>query len=147
MDWVHCNTCYITPLLSSDKCFFLTSCGHIICSVCKKREQKGRCCTCRKTCNFVELKKPLPPQVDIWMNDPINSIIKIKNVVKFQDLNRKKMLSGALKKAEVRLIRIEEKFQAVLQENQRLKAVLSQLQSDQCTGIPSSHNDMVLIYL
>ena len=32
------------------------------------------------------------------MNDPINSIIKIKNVVKFQDLNRKKMLSGALKK-------------------------------------------------
>ena len=40
----------------------------------------------------------LPPQVDIWMTHPINSIIKIKNVVKFQDLNRKKMLSGALKK-------------------------------------------------
>ncbi|XP_078497484.1 E3 ubiquitin-protein ligase RNF212B isoform X2 [Lissotriton helveticus] len=59
MDWFHCNRCFCR----GGTAFSITSCGHILCEKCVKRDN---CTVCRATCKYLILSENLKPQEKMY---------------------------------------------------------------------------------
>jgi hypothetical protein len=124
MDWIHCNNCYTRPTPDGQIKFIFTSCGHILCTSCKSNGESCRVCNAK--CNCIPLARPLPPQVELCMTDPMATLNKVNQVYQFQMSNRERLHSHALKEAEQVLAKLEQKHQLLYKENCYLKSVLHQ---------------------
>uniref|UniRef100_A0AAQ5XSJ0 RING-type domain-containing protein n=1 Tax=Amphiprion ocellaris TaxID=80972 RepID=A0AAQ5XSJ0_AMPOC len=51
--WVCCNSCFFPP--GADRKVAVTSCGHIICSVCYQKGKQGKCLICSAQCQVSPL--------------------------------------------------------------------------------------------
>jgi len=71
LNFLHCNSCSLPFSLVSDqdgkdrhKPFYLTSCGHVFCNVCRSSKTRPTCFACNATSpQTVELQSPMKDQV------------------------------------------------------------------------------------
>jgi hypothetical protein len=101
MDWLHCNCCFKTPAQAKAS-FFITSCGHVVCSKCAKKNLHTTtpttadiCRACKKKATLTEVNRTLPKEQQIFFRDPkdlqTEYAANMKKVVEFQSYHRSRL--------------------------------------------------------
>ncbi|KAM9795608.1 putative E3 SUMO-protein ligase RNF212 [Neosynchiropus ocellatus] len=52
-NWICCNSCFVFP--TNERRLAVTSCGHVVCSVCYQRSKPGECLICNTSCRISPL--------------------------------------------------------------------------------------------
>ncbi|XP_068563018.1 probable E3 SUMO-protein ligase RNF212 isoform X2 [Cebidichthys violaceus] len=93
--WVCCNSCFLSP--SADRQLAVTTCGHVICSVCYQKGKPGKCLICSAKCQVSSLSDKSSAEVKALFSD-INSVAtkhmtEISKVITFQARHQKRLLT------------------------------------------------------
>uniref|UniRef100_A0A915BUX3 RING-type domain-containing protein n=1 Tax=Parascaris univalens TaxID=6257 RepID=A0A915BUX3_PARUN len=93
-EWLHCNVCCRIPNARGEVAFFFTSCGHILCKICKA-DQTGQCRVCGRGAKFLEINHKLPANILLFFRDPKDLLEQyVKNVTRvlnFQSGHRNRL--------------------------------------------------------
>ncbi|XP_061644503.1 probable E3 SUMO-protein ligase RNF212 [Phyllopteryx taeniolatus] len=125
--WVCCNACFLPP--SSERRMALTSCGHVVCSVCYHKGQQSKCLICNNKCQVSSLTDQSRPEVKALFAN-INSVAnkhlsEIRKVLMFQAKHGRKLQAHYQKRNE----KLEEGWLKMKQEMQHMAKKLNE-QSD-----------------
>ncbi|XP_047441474.1 probable E3 SUMO-protein ligase RNF212 isoform X3 [Mugil cephalus] len=93
--WVCCNSCFLSP--SADRKLAVTSCGHIICSLCYQKGKQGECLICSAKCQVLALSDKSSSDVKDMFSD-INLVAskyltEFSKVIAFQTRHQKRLLT------------------------------------------------------
>ncbi|XP_076878602.1 putative E3 SUMO-protein ligase RNF212 isoform X4 [Brachyhypopomus gauderio] len=66
-NWICCNSCFKCP--GAERQLAVTSCGHVICSVCFPKGQKGECLICKAKCQLSPLSDKSSSEVKALFSD------------------------------------------------------------------------------
>ncbi|TYJ55100.1 hypothetical protein B9479_004238 [Cryptococcus floricola] len=150
LDYAECALCHdaLTEGALRGRHFWMTSCGHILCSAEEHDHQAGICTFCNKKMeNFLIQQGSLPPEHEMWFQNGIsllsNAIDDMKRsmknsataqrVVGFQYREMKRSIlhyKTVLKEKEERIGVIEREQEALLSENYELHERLAKAQSE-----------------
>ncbi|XP_069576154.1 probable E3 SUMO-protein ligase RNF212 [Brachyistius frenatus] len=116
--WVCCNSCFLSP--SAERKLAVTTCGHIVCSVCYQKGQQGKCLICSASCQISALSDKSGSDVKALFSD-INVVAnkhfaEISKVVMFQARHQKRLLTYYQQRNE----KLEEAYVKVKQEVQQM---------------------------
>uniref|UniRef100_A0A0M3HUH6 RING-type domain-containing protein n=1 Tax=Ascaris lumbricoides TaxID=6252 RepID=A0A0M3HUH6_ASCLU len=93
--WVHCNVCYRLPSQNNKVSFYLTSCGHLLCSNCNNVEKSKHCPVCKRRATVLELNRNLRADLQIFFRNPkdlLQQYLKnLKDVLTFQSTQRSRL--------------------------------------------------------
>ncbi|XP_054648002.1 probable E3 SUMO-protein ligase RNF212 isoform X2 [Dunckerocampus dactyliophorus] len=122
--WICCNSCFLPP--SSERRLALTTCGHLICSICYHKGKRGECLICSKQCQVSPLTDQTSPEVKALFSN-INAVAKkhfseISKVVMFQARHQKRLLTHYQKRNE----KLEEVLVKMKQEMQQMAKKLNE---------------------
>ncbi|XP_077387443.1 putative E3 SUMO-protein ligase RNF212 [Festucalex cinctus] len=122
--WVCCNACFLPP--SSERRMALTSCAHIICSVCYHKGKQGKCLICNDKCQVSPLTDQSRPEMKALFSN-INSVAnkhlsEIIKVQMFQANHAKSLLEHYQKRNE----KMEEGWLKMKQEMQQMATKLNE---------------------
>ncbi|XP_019739655.1 putative E3 SUMO-protein ligase RNF212 [Hippocampus comes] len=123
-DWVCCNACFLPP--SSERRMALTTCGHVVCSVCYHKGKQGKCLICNDKCKVLPLTDQSRPEVKVLFSN-INIVAKthlseIRKVVMFQAKHSQRLLAYYQKRNE----KVEEGWLKMKQEMQQMAKKLNE---------------------
>ncbi|NWI36721.1 RN212 ligase, partial [Picathartes gymnocephalus] len=115
---VFCNSCLCEPRNPTPH-FCLTSCGHVFCETCLKKDKKDECLVCRRACRTLVLSKEVSPHIQsLFMRVDVlcNKYSKeISQVSEFQENYRKRLLTYHKQK----IAKLEESLKKVTQQMQQ----------------------------
>ncbi|XP_034453654.1 probable E3 SUMO-protein ligase RNF212 isoform X2 [Hippoglossus hippoglossus] len=93
--WICCNCCFLPP--GADRKLALTTCGHIICSVCFQKGTQGKCLTCNANCQVSPLSDKSSSEVKALFSDvnvlATKHLTEISKVIMFQARHQKRLLT------------------------------------------------------
>lgn len=121
-DWVHCNLC--CRQLSGEVKFYLGTCSHIFCDLCKNKGSDSQCALCHNPCKVKELNDELDQHLRAYFMVPETQIKRQIEVMKFQAYHRSILLKQMRRKLEGQsrvMKQAEERFRNLKQENIDLK--------------------------
>ncbi|XP_056295457.1 probable E3 SUMO-protein ligase RNF212 isoform X2 [Pseudoliparis swirei] len=132
--WVCCNSCFLSP--SADRKLAVTTCGHVICSVCYGKGKPGKCLICSAKCQVTPLSDKSSSEVKALFSD-INSvatkhIAEISKVILFQTRHQKRLLTYYQKRNEnfeEVLVKMKQEMQQMAKKLNEQSAYISQLES------------------
>uniref|UniRef100_A0A914EJS5 RING-type domain-containing protein n=1 Tax=Acrobeloides nanus TaxID=290746 RepID=A0A914EJS5_9BILA len=142
MEWVHCNCCFTLP--SQNIKFYFTSCGHILCANCLKKDgtktpkATESCRCCKKKANILEINRTLKPEIQMFFRNPKDLASQymqnLKSVIDFQNHQRSRLMkyqqeqmSKAMKYVKAAQLEIKQRAEierVVVAERNELKAEL-----------------------
>ncbi|KAF6715263.1 putative E3 SUMO-protein ligase RNF212 [Oryzias melastigma] len=93
--WVYCNSCFLSA--GADRQLAVTTCGHVICSVCYQKGKQGNCAICSSQCQISPLSDKSSSEVKALFSD-INAVTtkhltEISKVISFQSRHQRKLLT------------------------------------------------------
>ncbi|XP_054710996.1 probable E3 SUMO-protein ligase RNF212 [Uloborus diversus] len=144
MDWVHCNNCFLLP--DRDKCFFLTSCGHIYCSDCEAQCARGLCKLCGNQCSSLVLSSSMKPDVQMYFTDPDvllkKKLREIHQITEFQK-NHRARLAAYYRKQNIKFRQMRDDFKKILKSIKDLDSERAKLAKEneclkKCLRMPSA---------
>ncbi|KAK9518374.1 hypothetical protein VZT92_023682 [Zoarces viviparus] len=132
--WVCCNSCFLSP--SADRKLAVTTCGHVICSVCYQKGKPGKCLICSAKCQVSPLSDKSSPEVKALFSD-INSvatkhITEISKVITFQARHQKRLLSYYQQRNENLegvLVKMKQEMQQMAKKLNEQSAYISKLEN------------------
>uniref|UniRef100_UPI0037E7B131 probable E3 SUMO-protein ligase RNF212 n=1 Tax=Semicossyphus pulcher TaxID=241346 RepID=UPI0037E7B131 len=133
--WMCCNSCYLSP--SADRKLAVTTCGHVICSVCYQKGNRGKCLICNAKCQVSPLSDKSSSEVKALFSD-INVVAtkhftEVSKVIMFQARHQKRLLTHYQQRNE----KLEEVLVKMKQEMQQMTKKLSE-QSAYITKLENS---------
>ncbi|XP_029437883.1 RING finger protein 212B isoform X1 [Rhinatrema bivittatum] len=131
MDWFHCNQCF----RREGTAFFVTSCGHILCQNCAKRDHCG---VCETACKYLALSDNMKPQEKMYFKGLKETALKyfdhIAQVASFQKQQTERLISfykkelaevqAAVQEALLKISSQDRELKALKKENGELKSLL-----------------------
>ncbi|KAI6243821.1 RING-type domain-containing protein [Aphelenchoides fujianensis] len=101
-NWLHCNSCYQVPSATKQMTFFFTSCGHVICAKCSKRDpttntpsRMETCRACKRRATFTEVNRHLARDQQQYFRHPKDIATEflntLKKVIEFQGYHRQRL--------------------------------------------------------
>ncbi|CAD5234471.1 unnamed protein product [Bursaphelenchus xylophilus] len=141
MDFIHCNICFEVPK-NGGRTFFLTSCGHIVCAKCVKKNKHTTtpsrsevCRTCKSTCDYSEINRNLDGNSKMFFQSPkdlaAQYMINLKKVLEFQSYHRSRFfkyqtekmnyLNKYAKAAQTEIKKRQENEKKILTEKEKLR--------------------------
>nr|XP_033780890.1 RING finger protein 212B isoform X3 [Geotrypetes seraphini] len=131
MDWFHCNQCF----RREGTAFFVTSCGHILCQNCAKRDQCG---ICENACKYLALSDNMKPQEKMYFKGLKETALKyfdhISQVASFQKQQTERLIcfykkelaevQTAVQEALLKISSQDRELKALKKENGELKSLL-----------------------
>ncbi|KAI6205700.1 RING-type domain-containing protein [Aphelenchoides besseyi] len=101
-DWVHCNACFTRPSNAKPMNFCVTTCGHIICNKCMKKNlgsttpsKSDTCRACKRRTTFMEVNRHLNRDYLVYFRNPRDLATEfaatIKKVLDFQNYHRTRL--------------------------------------------------------
>ncbi|XP_023253728.1 probable E3 SUMO-protein ligase RNF212 [Seriola lalandi dorsalis] len=123
-NWICCNSCFLSP--SADRKLAVTTCGHIICSVCYQKGKQGKCLICNAKCQVSPLSDKSSSEVKALFSD-INVLAtkhftEVSKVVMFQARHQKRLLTHYQQQNE----KLEEVLVKMKQEMHRMTKKLNE---------------------
>ncbi|XP_027865550.1 putative E3 SUMO-protein ligase RNF212 isoform X2 [Xiphophorus couchianus] len=116
--WVCCNSCFLCP--SPERKLAVTSCGHVICSVCYQKGSHGRCLICSSQCQVSPLSDKSSSDVKALFSDigvmATRHLTEISKVVAFQARHQKRLLNYYKQKNH----KLEDMLVTIKQEMQQM---------------------------
>ncbi|XP_068182596.1 probable E3 SUMO-protein ligase RNF212 [Antennarius striatus] len=147
--WVCCNSCYLPA--SDDRKLAVTTCGHIICSVCFRKGKQGICLICSAKCKMSLLSDKSSPEVKALFFD-INVVAaghlkEISKVLVFQARHKKRLLNYYQQKNEKQkevLVKMEQEMQhmtkQLFEQNTYITKIEKSLQHQRVSVSEMSHS-------
>ncbi|CAK6971695.1 LOW QUALITY PROTEIN: probable E3 SUMO-protein ligase RNF212 [Scomber scombrus] len=133
--WICCNSCFLPP--SADCRLAVTSCGHVICSVCYQKGKQGNCLICEAKCQVSPLSDKSSSEVKALFSDislvANKHFTEINKVIMFQARHQKRLLSHYQKRNE----KLEDVIVKMKQEMQQMTKKLNE-QSAYITKLENS---------
>ncbi|KAF7637355.1 RING-type domain-containing protein [Meloidogyne graminicola] len=143
-EWFHCNKCFLSGENNENETFWFTSCGHIICTNCKKNGnlligQKGICVVCSKhETSVIMVNKNMRPDLVHLFQPPKDLVMeyakKLKTAVEFQNAHRQRLfkhirekynkVSKFAKAAQIEFAKRVEREKNLLAERNQVKIEL-----------------------
>ncbi|XP_038142632.1 probable E3 SUMO-protein ligase RNF212 isoform X1 [Cyprinodon tularosa] len=122
--WVCCNSCFLHP--SSECKLAVSSCGHVICSVCYQKGSHGRCLICGAQCQVSPLSDKSSSDVKALFSDigsvATRHLTEIGKVLTFQARHQKRLLNYYKQKSQ----KLEESLVKMKQEMQQMAKMLNE---------------------
>ncbi|XP_076594642.1 putative E3 SUMO-protein ligase RNF212 [Chaetodon auriga] len=133
--WICCNSCFLPP--SADRKLAVTTCGHVICSVCYLKGKEGKCLICNAKCQVSPLSDKSSSEVKALFTDinvvATKHLTEISKVIMFQARHQKRLLTYYQQRNE----KLEERFVKMKQEMQHMTMKLNE-QSAYITKLETS---------
>ncbi|XP_029020754.1 probable E3 SUMO-protein ligase RNF212 isoform X2 [Betta splendens] len=131
--WVCCNACFLSP--SADRKLALTTCGHVVCSVCYQRGKQDKCLICSSKCQISPLSDKSSSEVKALFSD-ISSVAnrhltEISKVIMFQARHQKRLLTHYQQKnnkLEEMLVKMRQEMQQMTTKMNEQAAYISKLE-------------------
>ncbi|XP_034546511.1 probable E3 SUMO-protein ligase RNF212 [Notolabrus celidotus] len=122
--WTCCNSCFHSP--SAGRKLAITTCGHVICSVCFQKGTQGKCLICKAKCQISPLSDKSSSEVKALFSD-INVVAtkhfsEIGKITKFQARHQNRLLTHYKQRNE----KLEEVLAKVKQEMQQMTKKLNE---------------------
>ncbi|KAM9849646.1 putative E3 SUMO-protein ligase RNF212 [Aulostomus maculatus] len=121
--WICCNSCFLAP--STDRKLAITTCGHVICSVCYQTGKPGECLICNAKCQVSPLTDKSSAEVKALFSDinvvAAKHLTEIGKVIMFQARHQKRLLTYYQKRNE----KLEEVFIKMKHEMQQMTKKLT----------------------
>ncbi|XP_017272929.1 probable E3 SUMO-protein ligase RNF212 [Kryptolebias marmoratus] len=122
--WVCCNSCFLPP--SPERKLAVTTCGHVICSVCYHKGKQGKCLICSSQCQVSPLSDKSSSDVKALFSDvsvvATKHLTEISKVLTFQARHQKRLLTYYQQRNE----KLEEVFVKMKQERQQMTKKLNE---------------------
>ncbi|XP_029918124.1 putative E3 SUMO-protein ligase RNF212 isoform X2 [Myripristis murdjan] len=136
--WVRCNSCF--QPVSADRKLAVTTCGHVICSVCYQQGKQGECLICNAKCQVSPLSDKSSSEVKALFSDiktvATKHFSEISKVLMFQARHQKRLLTHYQERSE----KLEEVLVKMKQEMQQMTKKLNE-QSAKASSVPQmSHS-------
>ncbi|WWD20470.1 hypothetical protein CI109_104946 [Kwoniella shandongensis] len=149
------------------KAFFMTSCGHILCSAEEHNHKKGVCTACKKSMTMVEIaQSSLLPAQEMWFQDPnmvtarVNAEIKstLANLMekadtaakihKFQYKDMQRTIQHLVtvnKEKDAEIVRLRDELEQSTNDIQDLKESIATFEAEHagCSASVPPHNRRV----
>ncbi|XP_051810654.1 probable E3 SUMO-protein ligase RNF212 [Acanthochromis polyacanthus] len=153
--WVCCNSCFSPP--SADRKLAVTSCGHIICSVCYQKGKQGKCLICSAKCQVSPLSDKSSSEVKALFSDikvvTAKPLAEISKVIMFQARHQKRLLTHYQQrneKLEEILVKMKQEMQQMTKKLNEQSAYIAKLenslqhQSAKASSVPQiSHSSHI----
>ncbi|XP_008290984.1 putative E3 SUMO-protein ligase RNF212 [Stegastes partitus] len=150
--WVCCNSCFGPP--SADRKLAVTSCGHIICSVCYQKGKQGKCLICSAKCQVSPLSDKSSSEVKALFSDisavATQHLAEINKVMTFQARHQKRLLTHYQQRNEQKeetLVKMKQEMQQMTKKLSEQSAYIAKLekslqhQSAKASSVPQiSHS-------
>ncbi|XP_041653899.1 probable E3 SUMO-protein ligase RNF212 isoform X2 [Cheilinus undulatus] len=122
--WICCNSCFLPP--SAERKLAVTTCGHIICSVCFQKASQGKCLICNAKCQISPLSDKSSSEVKALFSD-ISAVAtkhlgEIGKVMTFQTRHQKRLLTHYKQRNE----KLEGVYVKMKQEMQQMAKKLNE---------------------
>ncbi|XP_055015581.1 probable E3 SUMO-protein ligase RNF212 [Boleophthalmus pectinirostris] len=132
--WICCNFCFHPP--GSDRKLAVTTCGHLICSVCFQKGTQGTCLICSAKCQVSPLSDKSSSEVKALFSD-INSVAskhftEISKVIMFQARHQKRLLAyyqQKNEKLEQTLVKMKQEMQQMMKKQNEQSAYIKKLEN------------------
>ncbi|XP_047441473.1 probable E3 SUMO-protein ligase RNF212 isoform X2 [Mugil cephalus] len=132
--WVCCNSCFLSP--SADRKLAVTSCGHIICSLCYQKGKQGECLICSAKCQVLALSDKSSSDVKDMFSD-INLVAskyltEFSKVIAFQTRHQKRLLTYYQQrndKQEEILVKMRQEMQQMMKKLNEQSAYITKLEN------------------
>ncbi|XP_061832636.1 probable E3 SUMO-protein ligase RNF212 isoform X2 [Nerophis lumbriciformis] len=131
--WICCNSCFYPP--SSERRLALTTCGHVICSLCHHKGKRGECLICGGRCHVSPLTdqsstevKALFSSIDVVASKYFSEISKVHM---FQARHQKRLLTHFQKrneKLEEVLVKMKQQMQHMAKKMNEQSAYIAKLE-------------------
>ncbi|XP_078809630.1 putative E3 SUMO-protein ligase RNF212 isoform X3 [Oryzias latipes] len=122
--WVYCNSCFLSA--AADRQLAVTTCGHVICSVCYQKGKQKNCLICSSQCQISPLSDKSSSEVKTLFSDinvvTTKHLTEISKVISFQSRHQRKLLTHYKKRNE----KLEETFVKMKQEMQKMAKKLNE---------------------
>uniref|UniRef100_A0A8C7ZAQ7 Ring finger protein 212 n=1 Tax=Oryzias sinensis TaxID=183150 RepID=A0A8C7ZAQ7_9TELE len=122
--WVYCNSCFLSA--AADRQLAVTTCGHVICSVCYQKGKQKNCLICSSQCQISPLSDKSSSEVKTLFSDinvvTTKHLTEISKVISFQSRHQRKLLTHYKKRNE----KLEETFVKMKQEMQNMARKLNE---------------------
>ncbi|XP_073343696.1 probable E3 SUMO-protein ligase RNF212 isoform X2 [Pagrus major] len=122
--WVCCSSCFLSP--RADRQLAVTTCGHVVCSVCYQKGSQGKCFICNANCQVSPLSDKSSPEVKTLFSDidtvTIQHFTEIGKVIMFQERHQKRLLTHYKQRSE----KLEEVNVKMKQEMQHMTKKLNE---------------------
>ncbi|KAM7389127.1 hypothetical protein PAMP_023121 [Pampus punctatissimus] len=132
--WVCCNSCFLS--VSADRKLAVTTCGHVICSICYQKGKQGKCLICNATCQLSPLSDKSSSEVKALFSD-INTVAnkhftEISKVIMFQTRHQKRLLTHYQQrngKLEEMLLKMNQEMQQMTKKLNEQSAYITKLEN------------------
>ncbi|XP_071385693.1 probable E3 SUMO-protein ligase RNF212 [Centroberyx affinis] len=132
--WICCNSCFLSP--SAERKLAVTTCGHVICSVCYQKGKQGECLICNAKCQVSPLSDKSSSEVKALFSD-INVVAtkhftEISKVLMFQARHQKRLLTHYQQrneKLEEVLVKMKQEMQQMAKKLNEQSAYISKLEN------------------
>ncbi|XP_042274222.1 probable E3 SUMO-protein ligase RNF212 isoform X1 [Thunnus maccoyii] len=132
--WICCNSCFLSP--SADRRLAVTSCGHVICSVCYQKGKQDKCLICDAKCQVSPLSGKSSSEVKALFSD-INVVAnkhltEISKVLMFQARHQKRLLTYYQQrngKLEDVLVKMKQEMQQMTKKLNEQNAYITKLEN------------------
>ncbi|XP_072251420.1 probable E3 SUMO-protein ligase RNF212 [Leuresthes tenuis] len=132
--WVCCNSCFVSP--STDRKLAVTTCGHVICSVCYQKGNQDECLICSSRCQVSPLSDKSSSDVKALFSDinvvATKHLAEISKVIMFQARHQKRLLTHYQQrndKLEDILVKMKQEMQQMKRNLSEQGAYISQLEN------------------
>ncbi|XP_042348747.1 probable E3 SUMO-protein ligase RNF212 [Plectropomus leopardus] len=132
--WICCNSCFLSP--SAERKLAVTTCGHVICSVCYMKGKPGKCLICSAKCQVSALSDKSSSEVKALFSD-INAVAtkhftEISKVIMFQARHQKRLLTHYQQKNEKlneALVKMKTEMQQMAKKLNEQSAYITKLEN------------------
>ncbi|XP_018549234.1 probable E3 SUMO-protein ligase RNF212 [Lates calcarifer] len=132
--WICCNSCFLSP--TADRKLGVTTCGHIICSVCFQKGIQGKCLICNAKCQVSPLSDKSSSEVKALFSDisvvATKHLTEISKVIMFQARHQKRLLTHYQQrneKLEEVLLKMKQEMQQMTKKLNEQSAYISKLEN------------------
>ncbi|RVE67516.1 hypothetical protein OJAV_G00103990 [Oryzias javanicus] len=132
--WVYCNSCFLSA--GADRQLAVTTCGHVICSVCYQKGKQGNCVICSSQCQISPLSDKSSSEVKTLFSDitavTTKHLTEISKVISFQSRHQRKLLTHYKKrneKLEETLVKMKQEMQHMAKKLNDQNAYIAKMES------------------
>ncbi|XP_071363061.1 probable E3 SUMO-protein ligase RNF212 isoform X2 [Trachinotus anak] len=129
--WICCNSCFLSP--SAERKLALTTCGHIICSVCYQKGKQGKCLICNAKCQVSPLSDKSSSEVKGLFSDiSVVATRHFTEVLLFQARHQKRLLTHYQQrneKLEEVLVKMKQEMHQMTKKLNEQSAYISKLEN------------------
>ncbi|XP_039668712.1 probable E3 SUMO-protein ligase RNF212 isoform X3 [Perca fluviatilis] len=118
--WICCNSCFLS--LSAERKLAVTTCGHIICSICYQKGKPGQCLICNTKCQISPLTDKSSSEVKALFSD-----INVVATKHFTEISKVLMFQN--EKLEDVLVKMKQEMQQMAKKLNEQSAYIAKLEN------------------